>query len=646
MSSLRLKLCGLNDTDKNSLQSMLRLSANLLSVDWEVIEQGDADLEIFCFDSDAGRQAWHKRSKAVTALLTNNGIVTEPVDIVLRKPLRKSNFAEALNLVEEKIRLQQAAQTRSADQQSNNKHKKGHWGRKLLDKLRRKPDASLPALDFLMTQPEPAGKDADIIKDPALLQTWVNQLPRDTRQKTATLLKNIEPLCTIKLKPMLLLQLLEIYRTAIHDLLFSRDLSAVKRDLSASPDNLRAIRGVSDLFVKLSAGYQQVAAYYYRRGETPDANHPLQFSLNRSAEQLALMILHACQYYRKAPATAWQQLHQMYLYQEQAGTVQQTVNIKEQYLSRSLFDLYTQIVLTVLADPYSLARFEVFRLFRLMEQFTDKIEINRLSDKQINTTSGFMLTGHFCIDADNDQPPQPMVKTAIEIRRKSSTRLLNTQPALLYVENLFKDARTHSDASLDIELRLLKRIIPHLNTTHERRYHRITSGKHRQVQITPGIKAIHQSLSGSLAHALPWQLVNQSSGGLMAKRDSEGCYHLTIGDFIGIFEQDFSVKLATIKWLYIDLDDQTHIGLELISGKPVPVFCTPDGEAEQHPALILPAENPDEASAMITEKGLYSPRRRLRVKDDGPPYLITTSGMIDSTLDYELFSFSVLPNSS
>lgn len=646
MASLRLKLRGLSDSDKTSLQSMLRLSADLLSVDWEIVDQGDAHLEIFSFDSDSGQQAWHQRSNAVTALLTNSGNVTEPVDIVLRKPLRKSNFAEALNLVEEKIRLQQSAQEQSADQQSDNKDQKGLWGGKLLDKLRRKPDASLPALDFLLSRPEPVSKNTDTIKDPALLQSWVNQLPRDARQKTATLLKNIQPLCAMKLKPALLLQLLEVYRTAIHDLLFSRDISAVKRDLTASPENLRAIRGVSELFAKLSAGYQQVAAYYYRRGETPDINQTLHLSLNRSAEQLALMILHAYQYYRKAPETAWQQLHQMYLYQEKAGTAQLTISNKDQQLSRSLFDLYTQIVLTALADPYSLARFDVFRLFRLMEQFTDKVEINLLSDKQINTTSGFMLTGHFCIDGDNDQPPQPMVKTDTDIRQKTTTRLLNTQPALLYVENLFKDARTRTHASLDTELRLLKRIIPHLNTTHERRYHRITSGKNRQVQIAHGINAIHQSLGGTLTHALPWQLANQSSGGLMAKRDSEGCYHLNIGDFIGIFEQDFSVKLATIKWLYIDIDDQTHIGVELISGKPVPVYCTPDGEAEQHPALILPADTPDDASAMITEKGLYSPRRRLRVKDDGEPYLIKASGMIDSTLDYELFSFTPLPTGS
>lgn len=644
MSPLRLKLCGLNGIDRNSLSSMLRLSADLLTHEWIIIDEGQADLEIYAFDTDAGRQAWQQRPPGITALLTNSGNVTEPVDIVLRKPLRKSNFSEALNLVEEKIRQQQAAeQVPAGNDESQDKTLKREWTAKLFEslKLRKKPARHLPPLDFqVAVSSENAG---DTIKDPGLLQAWVNQLPRDANQRAATLLKNIQPLCQLSLKPTLMLPLLEIYRTAVQDLLFTRDISAVKRDLYVTTENLRAIRSVSELLVELSIAYQQIARQFYQRGDTPETNKTMLLCLNRAAEQLALQILHAFQYYRKAPKGAWQQLHQFYLYQEQAQTLYEIPNLKDQYLCRSFFDLYAQITLTALADPYSLARFDVFRLFSLMEQFTDKMEISLLSDKQINTTSNFMLTGHFCIDPSRDNTPEPMIKTPKDVRKLTTTRLLNTQPALLTIENLFRDAKTRTHASLDTELRLLKKIIPQLNTTHERRFHRLQTGKHRSIQIAHGINAIHQSIGGTLTHALPWQLANQSSGGIMARRESEGCYHLNIGDFVGIFEQAFSVKLATIKWLHIDIDGDTHIGLELIDGKPVPVFCTPDGEAEQHLALILPGDNQQETAAMITEKGLYSPKRKLRVKGDGEPYLIVASGMIDSTLDYELFNFTIKP---
>jgi len=642
LATLRLKLVGLNGIDRNSLRSMLRLSADLLTAEWILVEEGHADLEIYSFDTDKGQQAWQRRSEGLTALLTNTGNVTEPVDIVLRKPLRKSNFSEALNLVEEKIRLQRATQGNVEADEGPSVKQRTDWAGKLLSslKLRKKPATHLPSLEFQEADPAPQNQ-LDTIKDPKLLEAWISQLPKDANQRASTLLKNIIPLCSLKLKPMQMLQLLEIYRTAIQDLLFTRDISAVKRDLYVTTENLRAIRSVSDLIAKLGVGYQQLARQPYEQGATPDNSSLLLFCLNRSAEQQALLILHAFQYYRKAPQGAWRWLHQQYLYQEQADTLQQTVNLREQYQSQSFHDIYTQITLTALADPYSLARFDVFRLFRLMTEFTDKLETGMLSNKLITTTSNFMLTGHFCIDAGSDQMPQAMVKMPPAIRKLPTTRLLNTQPALLYIENLFKDAKSRPYASLDTELRLLKKIIPQLNTTHERRYHRLDSGKHRTVKMVHGINAIHQSLHGTITNDLDWHLANQSSGGMMAKRATEGCYHLNIGDFVGIFEQDLAVKLASIRWLFVEMDGETVVGLELIEGKPVPVFCTPDGEAEQHPALILPNDKPQEPAAMITEKGLYSPKRRLRVKDHGEPYVIVASGMIDSTLDYELFNFTV-----
>ncbi|MBD3634865.1 MAG: hypothetical protein HUJ23_08160, partial [Methylophaga sp.] len=80
MSTLRLKLIGLNGIDRNSLRSMLRLSADLLTSEWILVEEGHADLEIYSFDTDSGQQAWQNRTSGLTALLTNTGNVAEPVD--------------------------------------------------------------------------------------------------------------------------------------------------------------------------------------------------------------------------------------------------------------------------------------------------------------------------------------------------------------------------------------------------------------------------------------------------------------------------------------------------------------------------------------------------------------------------------------
>lgn len=639
MSALRLKLTGLSNSDANSIRSMLRLSSDLLLQQWTIVETGPADLVIYSFDTQHGQEAWQQREPGFSALLTNTGNVIEPVDLVLRKPLRKSNFSDALNLVEEQLRLQRRIVPRQDSSVKPAESRQKDWSRKLLDSftLKKKPAAHLPKLDLL--KPEHRNKQADTIIDASLLQTWVTQLPKDAGQRTSTLLKNLTPLCGLALKHSQMLDLLEIYHAAARDLLFTRDISTVKRDLYITTESQRAIQAMGQLLTELTIGYQQLARHFYERGDTPAQQPQFLFSLNRSAELMSFTILHAFQYYRRAPQGVWQHLHQFYLYQEKANTLHQMPSLKQAHQVRCFSDIYAQILLTAVADPYSLPRFEVLKLFMLMAQFSDGIETGMLSDKQINTTSNFLLTGHYCIDTTSDQAAKPMVKTDISIRQQPTTRLLNTQPALLQIENQLKLARQSKDSALNTDLRLLKKIIPQLNTTHERRYHRLSSGKNRSVKITHGLKAIHQGLIDSLSDAQVWQMENQSSGGLMARHSAESSYHLNIGDIVGIFEQELAVKIASVRWLHIEPEGQTTIGLELIEGKPVPVFCSPAADAEQYPALILPAGKDGKASTLITEKGIHTSGRRLLLSEKDDAYYIEASTLTESTLDYEQFNF-------
>ncbi len=81
----RIRLYGLSSIDQSSLKSMLNLAKGLLSHEWEIIETGSADLDIYSFDSDEGQQAWQNRKEGLTALLSQKGNITEPVDILIKK---------------------------------------------------------------------------------------------------------------------------------------------------------------------------------------------------------------------------------------------------------------------------------------------------------------------------------------------------------------------------------------------------------------------------------------------------------------------------------------------------------------------------------------------------------------------------------
>ncbi len=641
MSIRYIKLSGLSENESRSLKSMLRIASPLLTNQWRITDNDEADLVIYSFSSNAGRKAWKACSAKLTGLLAYKNNAEAPADILFQKPLHKTQFAETLNLAAEKLSHQSPYENEANITSPITMNK--NWLSKLNEIVgfQKKPASHLPQLNLHII--EHNANVISTIKDPALLLIWLNQLPNDLYQRVPSLLTNLEALLQQKIKPSLLLQLLEIYRSQVNELLFTRDIAAVKRDLYINTESLRTISLINKLINLLSIAYQQIIHVYYQRGKTPLANPLMLLALNRTAEMLSLQLLHSFQYYRITPAGIWKQLHELFIYQEQAQTLYQPVSVKPYYQSRSFFDIYGQIVLTALTDPYSQMRFDVLRLYRLMAQFTDKVVIDKMSEQQSKVNSRFLLLGHFCIDATQDICPQPLYKTANKIRHANASRRFDTQAVLKAIESTLREAksrRTHTVMSA--ELRLVKHIIPQLNTTYERRFERITDQQFKPIQISLGLESVHQSLDRGLVNALEWQLVNHSHSGMMAKRKYKDCYHLNIGDFVGIFEKDTIVMLAVIKWLQIDIyNNEVQIGLEQIEGNPVPVTCQPDNDDEAHPSLLLETDFDTRSHIILTEKGLFSPKRRFQLIGEKISCSIVANGLIDASLDYEIFNYSL-----
>ena len=335
---------------------------------------------------------------------------------------------------------------------------------------------------------------------------------------------------------------------------------------------------------------------------------------------------------------------QLYLFCEDNEILHKQAEFKDKANGSSFIHIYTQILLLSISEPYSLEKFDVIRLFKLMHKFSDQVEIIPLTDKQKNTSSDFLMTGHFCLDGTKDHPPTAMAATSIETRSLSSTRLFNTQPVLLAIEQVFKRAaQASAQAAFDTDIQLLKKIIPQLNTSYERKYQRLPSIHTRKINIANGIRDIHTCLKENHVNgAIEWSINNQGSGGIMASRNSDGCYDIHIGDFIGVFEQDLPVKLASIRWLNIDNNDSTHIGLELLPGHPTPVFCLADDNTE-YPALLLPEDDDiKQPATLIAEKGIFSPKRLLKLKGDEEPYSVSIDKLINHTYNFEQFSFTII----
>jgi len=641
----RIKLHGLPDIDQSSLKSMLKLANGLLTHEWEIIESGKADLDIYSFDTDAGKQAWQQHGEGLTALLSQKGNITEPVDILIKKPLRTSNFSDALNMVAEKISPTTTATNQPKVEAETKKSVFGNLSKGISKYLSLKTQDK-PA--FLVPVPEFNAQAADTIIDVEQLKQWLTTLnSQHCISSVASLLGNLVPLNRIKLAPTERVVLLEIYRDFITKLIANRKIAIESRTTTEVKAESDLVNSTLLLLGELNCGYMHIINHYDANNEKPTSNAIFLLSLTRTAEHIGKQLLYCYQHYRSLPEHCLKHLHQLYIYCEEMKVLDKKAKA-DTFQSTDSFELhYKHALLISITYPYKLDRYDVLRLFNLLKKQASHLEIKTLSQRQIESTSDFLMTGHFCIDTDADHIPYAMAKTDVETRSKANSRLLNVQPVLLNLEKIFKQtATTLLRGGFDLDIQLLKKVTPQLNTSYEREQPREAVTEHREVELLLGIEQIHKTIKDhDLSSASVWKLNNQGTGGVMLSRKNTNRPGLYVGDIIGLAEQDKAIQLATVQWLNIDEKEQVFLGLKLLDGDIIPVIFTAEKETSLHPALIITNANQASEKLLLSNKGTYSSQRQVRISGDGEPYIAQFKTLIESSHFFEKIKFKTLPAS-
>ena len=648
---LKIKLFGLSPVDASSLKSMLSLAKDLLSEQWEIVDSNEVDLAVYSFDNEEGVEAWSNRAEGYTALLSKTGNITEPVDIVLKKPLRTSNFSDALNLIAEKINPAENEKPKTTTivpkpEPENKPSVFSNISKGINKYLPTKPAHKKAAI--IVDLPKLETKPAETITDIDALNKWLSDIPKiHNKGSIASLLEKLVPLNRLEITEAKRADLMTLYCETIFELLANRELSVESRTEVELQKEADLISSSLLLLEELNHGFKRIVNECVNKGEKVNTNPLLLYATVKVAEVTGMLLLFSYQHYRSQPRYHFEQLSQLYLFCEKAGVVDAQPDYKTYKVDCNFAQLYKQTLLISIADPYNLERFEASRLFSLLKKLANHAEIKALTQNQIEVSSDFFMIGHFCIDADNDAIPKAMNKTPVEIRQRSTSRLLNIQPVLLRLEKIFKQtAATAFGGGFDLDIRLLKKITPQLNTTYERRYQRIESSTTETVKLIQGINNIYEAIrENKLDSASDWQLKNQSGAGLMLSTDIANRPGLYIGDILALFEEGQPVKLIIVKWLHIDHNDVINIGVQLLMGQPIHVACTPTNETKHYPALLIPQDEHNAQKVLITDKGMYTPSRSIRVSGDGEPYVAKLNNLLDSSYYFEKFDFKVLPAS-
>jgi len=666
MAALRIRSCGVNGIDMNSLRSMLQLSDKRLHSEWLVASSGRADLYLYSDETPEGLALFQQHKHGISAVLSKRTHSLISADLHIKKPLRATQLVDALNEAEQKIIFSRQAD-KVAKIPANTSHPSDNTQPKpakrfstttktthaLLSSISKRlsknkaPASDLPPLAIYTL--DTLTSHSDIGVDPVTLSASIATLPQDNKTLLEGLLDTLIPLNRSQVSNEIRLSLLECYFKPVHDLVFGRNSDMVKLEMS-DPMTFESNIKLLNLFLEeLTLGYKILVMDAYQQGHRPSTDDNFLFAIIRCAELIGLSVIQAFRYYSVTPPGAIHDLHQLYLYCEAGQVLAKKAILKKTSTKKSFSHYYNQLMLTGIADPYSLDKYDVFRLYNLMAKMAAKVEINVLTSHHKTANKTAILTSYFCIDCTSDHLPVPLHHMPQAKRQLADTRMINPQGVLLSIEQVFQAAASITGMVIfDLDIQLLKRVIPQFNANYQRQFERLASVPIRQARLADGITAIHHQLNQTQLDALTeWTVGNQGSGGMMLYRDKKQEDMLNIGDLMGVFEHNLPPRLATIRWLQVDHNDTIYIGLQLRPGTPSPILLTQEGKTIVSAGLLLPKmEDIHQAESVIVAKGAYTSQRLLRVKDAEKTYTILADKLLDNTLDYEQFSFKLKDNPS
>lgn len=641
MANLQIRCFGFTEADHQQLQLLLSQYNSSFHRQWQINRTGQAGLCFYNIDSPLGLRGWQQRDTKLLNIYCSRR--KSPADknlLSIKLPLTENHLFSLLAFAErhlgESRRLSGGA-FRFIQFPANvtSPGLFSLWLRKVMTKSRSRQAGDLPSL-FLLQSETCGERRGDIITDPSLLQTWLSQLTEDLPQRLSILLANLQSVKQHDISENRMMQLLEVYFAELQRLLLKRDSKSISAEAAVKSASQRNLTNFNLTIRCLAELYFSLADKHYQRGERPKGNPRYLFCLNRGAALLSMQILHAYTHYRVAPKDCWQQLHQLLFYLEKANALEVSQEIPSLGKSESFEYIYKRIALVAIADPYSLSRFSVIRLFSLLAEVTNKVKISTIPPQQQVLENAFLLTGFFCIEIHEDHSPKAMSKTPQLIRADADNRLLQTQDVLTILgQKLLMNSRSEST----LDLQLIRQVLPQLAANYQRQSSRNTLVNSADILLVHGFDSILQYLSGTTIDVIQASIQNQSNEGIMLELEASSS--MVVNELVLIVTQN-GPQLATLNWFSIDWDNNALAGLNLLEGIPEVVDCLSENDTKHYPALQLATYHP----ALITQKGVFSPKRQLVIVNGKQiATRIECKTLFSATLDHERFTYIVHPGS-
>ncbi len=342
--------------------------------------------------------------------------------------------------------------------------------------------------------------------------------------------------------------------------------------------------------------------------------------------------------------------------------------VADQASKSSVADLYFEMLMLSLADPYRLMHRELDRVLELLRQNRGLVDLKP-------STEGVDPQRAFVVALDADCAPRALVQgnrpaAGNIIRLVDSTRLVERlQTKLKAGANAVSAAK--SRATHDVN-DLIGRLVRLWGDPPKRQFRRTPSES--GVALCAGIKAISyftelaanesnnadldairegrtipllkipQDPMSKLIGVEEWSVLNQSASGLRLHRDEGGNVGITVGEAIGVrFMGGRGWTLGVVRWLTLLEGNALEFGMELLSptGYSVSLEATISAAASRTaPAILLSSSHPEvPPDTVLTVVDTFADLREFALDDHGEISNVRATTLIERTSRFDLFQF-------
>ncbi len=504
----------------------------------------------------------------------------------------------------------------------------------------------------------------EIDTNPKKARAWAEALPlTKTIDAARAVVGSIESVNRAKMVADDRVSIVEAYRAITAVLLDELQAVYAFSMLPLPPKQREAFDLAQQLLVESSYAYKMLVLDKTAKLIGFGNKRSLPMPIHRTISLLRDIMIACYKTYHPVPPGVWLEVNMLYHYAEEQGF---TTDIADTELKSSIADVFHEIIMLSLADPYRLMQREVDRVLTILQQHRGSVDL-RTSAEGVDPSRAFVIA----LDADaspkaliqGNRPPLGQV-----LRLVDPTRLVEKVAAKIKAASVGNNANSRATHDL---VDLMGRLNRLWGDPPKRQFRRNPADS--GVALCAGIKAI--SYFAELAanenpeadaqairdgHTIPllkipqdpmsqlvgveeWHVLNQSANGLRLHRQQGGNVGVTVGEAVGVrFVGGRSWNLGIVRWLTLLEGNALEFGLELISPAAINATIQPTigADTKAVPVILLASTHPEAPSdTVLATVDTFADLREFEINDHSEISNVRATTLIERTSRFDLFQF-------